>query len=79
MMAPILDELREANSGTLPVIFYDVSEQQEKAREYSIRVIPTQIFYDQNGKEFFRHEGFMPKDDIIAKFKEKGVIVKGEK
>ena len=79
MMAPILDELREANAGTLPVIFYDVSEQQDKAQEYSIRVIPTQIFYDKEGKEFFRHEGFMPKADIIAKFKEKGIIVKGEK
>ena len=35
-----------------------------------IRVIPTQIFYDNTGKEFFRHEGYFPKEDILAKFKE---------
>lgn len=79
MMAPILDELREENTGTVAVIFYDVSEQQEKAREYGIRVIPTQVFFGKNGKEFFRHEGFMPKADIIAKFKEKGIALKEEK
>lgn len=77
MMAPILDELRDKNVGTIEVIFYDVAERQDKAREYGIKVIPTQVFFDAEGKEFFRHEGFMPKADIIAKFKEKDIMLKG--
>ena len=36
-------------------------------------LIPTLIFIDANGKEVFRHEGFMPKEDIVAKLKEMGV------
>jgi len=26
--------------------------------------IPTQVFLDENGKEFFRHEGFFPEEKI---------------
>ncbi len=40
---------------------------------YKIRVIPTQIFFDLDGKEVWRHEGFLPKNDFIAKFAELGV------
>ena len=46
------------------------------ARLYGIEMIPTQIFYDANGKELFRHIGFFAKDDILAKWKELGVELK---
>ena len=36
-------------------------------------MIPTQVFYDKNGAEVWRHEGFLPKDQIVAKFQELGV------
>jgi thioredoxin 1 len=36
-------------------------------------MIPTQIFFDADGKELFRHEGFFSKEDILAKWKEFGV------
>jgi thioredoxin 1 len=36
-------------------------------------VIPTQVFFDSNGKEVYRHQGFMSEADIIAKLKELGV------
>ncbi len=35
------------------------------ATKYKIRVIPTQVFLDQDGKEFFRHEGFFPKEELM--------------
>jgi len=28
-------------------------------------VLPTQVFLDENGKEFFRHEGFFPKEELM--------------
>ena len=73
MMAPILEELARDYKGQLEVQFIDVWENQGEGQKYGIRSIPTQIFYDAHGKEFFRHEGFFAKEDILAKFKEQGI------
>jgi len=76
MMEPILEELRKEFEGRMTVEFIDVSRNGQAAREHGIRVIPTQIFFDASGKELFRHEGFMSKEDILAKWKELGVEFK---
>lgn len=70
MMVPVLDELRNEHKGRLKVEFIDVSKDRDAAKRYRIKTIPTQVFFDQNGKEFHRHEGFMSKDDIIKVFEE---------
>jgi len=75
MMAPILKELSENYADTFTVDFIDVWENPDAGETYGIRVIPTQIFYDAEGKELFRHEGFFGKQDILAKWKEHGVHV----
>ena len=77
MMVPVLEELKQEYAGRLSVEFYDVREDPGVARKYGIRVIPTQIFYDAAGKELFRHESFIAKEDIVAKFKECGVDLAG--
>ena len=41
--------------------------------KYNIRMIPTQVFLDKNGKEYFRHEGYFPKDDVVRVIKMQGV------
>ena len=73
MMAPILEELKQNYTRTFTVEFIDVWKNPDKAKEYGISIIPTQIFYDSSGKELFRHEGFFSKEDILAKWKEFGV------
>ena len=73
MMAPILEELKQNYTRTFTVEFIDVWKNPDKAKEYGISIIPTQIFYDSSGKELFRHEGFFSKEDILAKWKELGV------
>jgi len=73
MMAPILDELRKEYAGRLQADFIDVNQDRDAARKFGIRVIPTQVFLDAGGKELFRHEGFFPKEEILAKWKELGV------
>jgi thioredoxin 1 len=73
MMAPILDELKTEYSGKLDVEVIDVWENPKEGDKYGITLIPTQIFYDPEGKEFQRHEGFMSKEDILAIFKQKGM------
>ena len=75
MMKPILDELRQEYKDSFEVIFIDVWENPDQAAGYKINLIPTQIFYDADGKELFRHEGFYSKEDILGKWKELGVTV----
>jgi thioredoxin 1 len=73
MMAPILDELAAEYKGQMEVVFIDVWKDRAAGEKYGIRAIPTQIFYSADGKELFRHTGFYPKADILAKWKELGV------
>lgn len=73
MMAPIIEALRQEYNGKLAVEFYDVRKDPEPARQYRIRVIPTQIFIDASGKEIFRHEGFLPKEEILPVLAQMGV------
>ena len=73
MMAPILDELTKEYKGKLEVSFIDVWKNKEPAEKYNINSIPTQIFFDAQGKEVFRHVGYWPKDEIIKAFRNKGI------
>jgi thioredoxin 1 len=67
MMAPILTELEKEYHGRAAVIFIDIREQKDKAKEFNVLVIPTQIFYNKSGQEVWRHIGFLAKESIKAK------------
>ena len=75
MMAPILEELAVEYADQFSVTVYDVWEQEEYAKQYGIRSIPTQIFLDADGVELYRHEGFMAKADILKQWASLGVPV----
>jgi len=77
MMAPILEELKKECAGRMIVEFIDVWKNPDAGKQYGIEMIPTQIFYDANGKELFRHVGFFGKEDILGKWKELGVDISG--
>jgi len=72
-MKPILDELTVEYKGRAIVKVIDLRYEPQEARKYGIRLIPTQIFYDAEGNEIYRHEGFMDKQSIKSKFAEMGV------
>jgi len=69
-MAPIIEQLRKEYAGRIEVESIDVIEDRERARQIDFNLIPSQVFFDADGKELWRHEGFMPKDQIEAKFAE---------
>jgi thioredoxin 1 len=71
-MMPILNELSTEQS-EFTVSFVDVWQAEGKSEQYGIQSIPTQLFFDKDGKELFRHVGFYPKEDILAKWKEFGI------
>lgn len=74
-MQPIMKEVEEEYKGQVKIIFHDVWTEKGKAdaMKYNIRVIPTQVFLDKNGKEYFRHEGYYPKADVVRVIKMRGV------
>jgi len=72
-MAPILAELKKEYEGRVIVDFIDVWKNPKAGEPYKIRVIPTQIFFDADGKEVWRHEGFLSKEEFVARFAEMGV------
>ena len=73
VMAPILEELGQDYAGRFDAEFIDVGEDRAAAGRYGIKLIPTQIFFGASGEELFRHEGFMSKEDILAKWDELGI------
>jgi thioredoxin 1 len=79
-MQPIMKSIEEKYGGLVAVVFYDVwkPEQLHYAQEFSIRLIPTQVFLDKAGNEVMRHEGFFPEDEIDAFLQAQGLTVKSD-
>jgi thioredoxin 1 len=73
MMAPILEKLEKDYKGRAAIVFLDVWKDPDQAKRFGISVIPTQIFYDKQGKEILRHTGFMSEEAIVAQLKKMGV------
>jgi thioredoxin 1 len=73
MMAPIMEKLEKEYKGRADIIFIDVWKHPEQSKKFNIRAIPTQIFYNKEGKEVDRHEGFLRETAIVGKLKYLGV------
>ena len=75
LMQPVMRSLESRYGEQLKVIFYNVSSAEERsyAQQYRIRLIPTQVFLDSKGKEFFRHEGFFPETEIDKLLRQQGL------
>ncbi len=69
---PILKEIEKEYTGKAQVLIMDVYQHQDLAKDYRVSLIPTLIFFDKSGKEFFRHVGAWDKDSIVGKLKEAG-------
>jgi len=65
MMRPILEGLQKKYPKDLKVVIVDVQKDKQAAIKYQVKVIPTQIFFDREGKEFKRHVGYMPEKEIM--------------
>ena len=77
-MQPVMKAIEEKYGEQVKVIFYDVwkDDQKKYAKQYGIKLIPTQVFLDSNGKEFHRHEGFYPEEGIDKILQSKGLKIK---
>ena len=75
MMQPVMQQVEKKYPGQVKVVFHDVWTEagRTEGAKYKIRVIPTQVFLDKNGKEYFRHEGFFSFEEIDIILKQQGV------
>jgi len=76
-MQPVMKAVEKKYGDQIKVVFYDVwkPEQRKYAEQYGIRLIPTQVFLDAAGKEFFRHEGFYPEAEIDKLLQKQGLKI----
>ncbi len=72
-MEKVIHTLREKHSAQLEVYFIDTEFDSQSPVDFKIKLIPTQIFLGTDGKEFFRHEGYYPLEEIRAMLKEHGI------
>lgn len=73
MMMPVMEHLRKQYAGKLEVAFIDIHTDAKALDRYGVTEIPTQIYFDSKGVERFRHVGFYPEKDLVAKLTELGV------
>jgi len=74
-MQPIMKEIEKEYKGQVKVVFHDVktAEGEPYKKIFNIRAIPTQVFLDKDGNEYYRHLGFFAKDELIKVLEEQGV------
>ena len=74
-MQSVMKSIEKKYSTQVNVVFHDVWTPEGKpfAEQYGIEAIPTQVFLDENGKEYSRHTGFFPEKELIKVLQLKGV------
>ena len=77
-MQPIIKSVEKKYGDQIRVVFHDVWKDPNIGKQYGIRLIPTQIFLDDNQKEITRHEGFLPEAAIDKLLRSRGLRVTGE-
>ena len=73
MMTPILERLQDKYKGKANILFIHSRQEALLAGRYGVRAIPTQVFFDRNGREVFRHSGYYPQNQIEKHLAEMGV------
>jgi len=73
MMAPILEKLKIKYKGKAEVVFINLLDDPEQQYRFKLKALPTQIFYNPEGEEVYRHTGFMNEKDITGQLIKMGV------
>ncbi len=71
-MQPVMRDLEKKFGDQIRIVFYDIIQDEAPARS-TLRVMPTQVFLDQDGREFHRHEGFYPLAEIESLLRARGL------
>lgn len=70
LIEKVMEEVRERYSSKVNTVFINVTLPANKdiVKYFGIVTIPAQILLDKNGKEYYRHEGYISADDLSKQF-----------
>jgi thioredoxin 1 len=63
-LRPVMAELRDAHKERINVLYLEVSENRDLALSYKVRLVPTLIFFDAQGRVVQQKIGFMTRGEI---------------
>lgn len=66
-MESILGSVAKKTAGKAHVLVIDISKDYEAAQVFQIRLMPTQVFFDAQGREISRHMGKLPEAEVMAR------------
>jgi thioredoxin 1 len=74
-MQKVMKSIETKYSKEVKIEFHDVWTEAGKpfGLKYGIDAIPTQVFLDETGKEYYRHVGFFPEEELVKILQQKGV------
>ncbi len=74
-MQSVMKSIEAKYGKEVKIDFYDVWTDAGKPYgvKYGIEAIPTQVFLDETGKEYYRHEGYFPEEELVKVLKQKGI------
>jgi thioredoxin 1 len=72
-MESVLNDIKKEYRGKLIVQKIDVYKHMDMSVRYNVRYLPTIVFLNEADELYYRHEGTISKDDIIAILIEMGV------
>ena len=72
-MEDVMETIKQEYGRRVNVVFINVSLKKNRdfVDYFGIATIPTQVLLDKNGKEFFRHSGFLSAEDLSKHFVKK--------
>jgi thioredoxin len=76
-MKPILHDMSKTYAGKAIVMTVDMDANKDLVRSFRIRMMPTQVFLMPDGKEFFRNEGTIEREQIAQVFSKMGLAQPG--
>jgi thioredoxin 1 len=70
-MEPVLEEIGKLEKPKVNVVFLNIMhpENLSMMKYFGISAVPMQILLDKQGKEFYRHYGFISANDLIFEMK----------
>ncbi len=51
MMEPVMKKVEERLKGKAAIVFIDVWKHRDQVKRFGVQAIPTQVFFDKEGKE----------------------------
>ncbi|CAA6802536.1 MAG: Thioredoxin [uncultured Sulfurovum sp.] len=74
-MAPYLKEIKEKYPKT-PIYYINTDKDILGGINSNVQVLPTSVFWNEEGKEIGRHEGYLLPEEIMELLEKYGVLVK---